>query len=212
MIAVDTQYPLVRSRLTRKGTEAVEPLIDEILSASWRSQWIDDARWAAPLSVLLADLGTETVSEVGPRVVEAMGGTVEGSGWSVAGARNYTLAAATGIAGRRLVEARRYVRPRRDDLENALQRAGQIIRDAPTELVFALANYAAVDAGKVLGATLKVWTVNSGNSRDSHAALNGVTVGIDERFPNGLRFPGSPGPPEETANCECSVTLVKEAA
>lgn len=213
---VDTSFPLIRSRLTQQGVEAVDPLVSEILSASWRSQWVDDARWSAPLTVQLADLGMTTVGEVGPRVVDALGGNVRlpsgGFAWSPEGMRNYTLAAASGVASRRLIEAQRYVRTRRDDLDAALQRVGDMLTDAPRELVFSMTNASAVDAGKVLGATRKRWQVNSGSSRDSHAALNGVEVAMSDRFPNGLRFPGSPGPPEETVNCECSVILVKEDA
>lgn len=212
MVEVDAEFPLVRSRLLRDAFAEVDPLIDAMLAASWRTQEIDVGRWSGPLSVSLAEIGTRTVGEIGPRVIAAFGAAVASSGWSVAGTRNYTLAAAEGIAGRQLTEARRFVQSRRADLEAALQRAAEIVRLAPQEMVFSLANHAAIDAGKVIGATQKRWQTNSGSSRDSHAALNGETVDIDARFSNGLRYPGSPGPPEETVNCLCSVSLIKEAA
>lgn len=48
-----------------------------------------------------------------------------------------------------------------------------------------------------------------GRTRDSHASMDGKTVGVDEKFPNGLMFPGDPnGPPGEVYNCRC--TLVYE--
>ena len=55
----------------------------------------------------------------------------------------------------------------------------------------------------------KRWQVNSGNPRNSHAALNGEEVGIDEDFSNGLPWPGSfSGDVEEVANCQCSVVII----
>ena len=46
-------------------------------------------------------------------------------------------------------------------------------------------------------------------TRDSHQALDGVTVGIDEKFPNGLEYPGDPhGAPGEVYNCRCTLVYV----
>lgn len=43
--------------------------------------------------------------------------------------------------------------------------------------------------------------------RDSHAAIDGEIVGMDEPFSNGLLFPGDlNGPPEEVINCRCVTT------
>jgi HK97 family phage portal protein len=42
--------------------------------------------------------------------------------------------------------------------------------------------------------------------RDSHAALDGETVEMDDTFSNGLRYPGDPeGPAEEAIQCRCAV-------
>lgn len=54
----------------------------------------------------------------------------------------------------------------------------------------------------------KTWNVTSLNPRRSHAAVNGETVGVDERFSNGLRFPGDPdGDIDETAGCKCRLQI-----
>ena len=46
-----------------------------------------------------------------------------------------------------------------------------------------------------------------GVTRDSHAALDGEVVEVDERFSNGLMYPGDPnGPPGEVMNCRCTMT------
>jgi uncharacterized protein with gpF-like domain len=46
-------------------------------------------------------------------------------------------------------------------------------------------------------------------TRDSHRALDGVQVGIHDKFPNGLMEPGDPsGEPAEVCNCRCkSITM-----
>ena len=62
----------------------------------------------------------------------------------------------------------------------------------------------AVDMGIELQ---KEWiTAGDARVRDSHAALDGVTVGNEETFPNGLRFPADPnGSPSEVYNCRCTM-------
>jgi len=68
------------------------------------------------------------------------------------------------------------------------------------------ANFGATEAAKSAGVGTKTWRVNSGNPRPTHAAMNGVTVGLYERFPNGALWPGDPVlPVDERANCQCSV-------
>ncbi len=64
-------------------------------------------------------------------------------------------------------------------------------------------SYEAANAG---GLRTKTWVVNSSNPRHTHMRMDGETVGIRDRFSNGLRWPGDPsGPAEENANCQCSV-------
>jgi len=78
--------------------------------------------------------------------------------------------------------------------------------EAATAGVTTAANFGAAEAAKAGGLRTKTWRVNSRNPRDTHAALNGVTVGLHERFPNGALWPGDPTLPiEERANCQCSV-------
>lgn len=51
----------------------------------------------------------------------------------------------------------------------------------------------------------KTWiTVGDERVRESHEGLDGMTIPIDEPFPNGLMYPCDPsGTPEETCNCRC---------
>jgi hypothetical protein len=68
------------------------------------------------------------------------------------------------------------------------------------------ANFGLIEGGKAAGATTKTWHTGT-NPRPSHAALNGVTLPIDDRFANGQRFPGSPAPPAEVAGCNCHMSI-----
>lgn len=55
----------------------------------------------------------------------------------------------------------------------------------------------------------RVWVATrDGRTRDSHRKLNGDAVGLNERFSNGLMFPGDPsGPAAEIANCRCRLVI-----
>lgn len=59
----------------------------------------------------------------------------------------------------------------------------------------------------------RTWmATNDNRTRDSHAEMDGQTVGMDEPFitPDGdeLMYPGDPdGPPEEVINCRCTVGI-----
>jgi hypothetical protein len=55
----------------------------------------------------------------------------------------------------------------------------------------------------------RVWVATKDKrTRDSHAALDGESVGLDQAFSNGLRYPGDPnGPPEEVISCRCTLLM-----
>lgn len=56
----------------------------------------------------------------------------------------------------------------------------------------------------------KVW-VTGANARDTHAALNGVEVKIDDPFPNGAFWPGDDDlSPDESCGCNCVTEIVIE--
>jgi hypothetical protein len=77
--------------------------------------------------------------------------------------------------------------------------------------VTSLSSYGAYKAAVKGRITTKTWVVNSTNPRDSHASMNGETVGLFERFSNGMRWPGDyEGSAEETVNCACSLRYNRE--
>lgn len=82
-----------------------------------------------------------------------------------------------------------------------------------------VANWSTVEAAlrhaPVGSKVSKTWrTHHSKNPRKGHARLNGQTVGIDEKFSNGARYPGDWGAlkASEVANCHCTVEVSVEGA
>jgi HK97 family phage portal protein len=73
----------------------------------------------------------------------------------------------------------------------------------------ALTSFITLEVGRqVLGDGWKTWRTNSGNSRRSHARMDGERVRLKEKFSNGLDWPGDPAKgPDEVAGCRCSVEV-----
>jgi len=75
------------------------------------------------------------------------------------------------------------------------------------------ANFGTLEGYKQSGVVQgKEWLATlDGRVRDLHAIMDGEIVGVDERFSNGLMYPGDPvGGPEQTANCRCTTIAVLE--
>jgi len=70
-----------------------------------------------------------------------------------------------------------------------------------------MANFGAHEGARQAGLKTKTWRVNSQNPRPEHAAMDGMTVNLNDIFyPTGQRWPGDPaGGAENNANCECSL-------
>jgi hypothetical protein len=66
------------------------------------------------------------------------------------------------------------------------------------------------DAAGASGLTRKIWRAGT-NPRASHRALDGDSVGLDDVFGNGCRWPGDgQGDTKETARCNCSLDYARE--
>lgn len=75
-------------------------------------------------------------------------------------------------------------------------------------IVHAIGSFGTEEGGRQAGATQKTWRTPSGDPRPTHAALNGVTIPIDERFSNGCSRPGDPaGGVDEVAGCTCYLEI-----
>ena len=70
------------------------------------------------------------------------------------------------------------------------------------------AAFATVETAKQTGAAQKSWIVTSGNPRPEHAAMDGETVGLDDNFSNGAKYPGDPVlGADGVAGCTCDVEV-----
>lgn len=71
-----------------------------------------------------------------------------------------------------------------------------------------MGTFAAIEQASIDGRATKTW--HNSNPHPRHNALEGVTVAIDEPFPNGMQYPLAPAPPEERVNCQCYLTFGSE--
>jgi len=106
-----------------------------------------------------------------------------------------------------------YLEARAEGVEKAWEDAPDHGDEAALEFGLGLAlwdySWGRLEAGRQNGAATKTWVTTSSNPREEHAAINGETVGLDDEFSNGLRWPGdsSSGDPAEVANCRCEVVV-----
>ena len=92
--------------------------------------------------------------------------------------------------------------------ENAIENRSV---SAGTAMATAIDGWSALEglrqADKLETAT-KTWIVTSANPRASHAAMNGKSVRADEKFSNGMDWPGDwAGGPDEVCGCQCTIEL-----
>lgn len=77
-----------------------------------------------------------------------------------------------------------------------------------TSKVTTAANFGAREGAKQSGLRTKTWQVNSSNPRTEHAMMDGETVGIEDNFSNGMKWPGDPaGGADNVADCQCSLVF-----
>lgn len=190
----------------------------ELLSIE--SAWDDEERWNRELADDLLPLYTLTAEAWATWVAERYGIEMLASddrmqGWLRERARiaaesiNATTREQVGAALLAGMTAGLAVAAIRDEVAHVFEVARSArAAEAATAGVTGAANFGATEAAKAGGLRTKTWRVNSSNPRDHHAALNGVTVGLTDRFPNGMLWPGDPvGGPENNANCQCSVVF-----
>ena len=85
---------------------------------------------------------------------------------------------------------------------------------AGTALATAVDGWSALEAVRQCASdrgVRKRWVVNSDNPRKGHAARNGQTIAIDEKFSGYMDWPGDwAGGPDEVCGCQCTIELVYE--
>jgi hypothetical protein len=172
--------------------------------------WYDTERWNRELTQDLYRLNTMTATTWAQMVADDLGGEVSEQrmeNWLLEHSR-IQAENINNFTERELTTALN-----QDDRETAVNDlfAAAItvwaVRQAIASVTTA-ASFGSNEAAKASGMRSKTWRVNSGNPRDEHSALNGMTIGIRELFPNGMRWPGDPsGGGANNANCQCSVVF-----
>lgn len=232
----------VKSQISNFKGEDIDPTLPE-LRAAWRKRWTrhmvqvferqrdvvmkrakaipdlavlwDSARWDAELTGDFRKLSRATAVEFAEYVAGQVDVELDASEMDAWVAENSRIAAESvnGATQAQLGEALQADDPAeaiRSVFELALAaRAAEIAMSRTTML----ANFGALNGAKQGGMRTKTWHVNSSNPRPSHAALSGATVGIRDKFANGMLWPGDPaGGADEVAGCTCSVTFGRSEA
>lgn len=194
----------------RQGVEVMAEL------GSKAPEWWDAARWDRELAADLLDLSLDMTTAAARDMLREAG--VDPAKYSTARTRKFLEAVAESRAsqinaatfdqvqaildgdGPEGVESPQHV----FDL-GVVQRAAVI----GVTLATTYAAFATVEAGKQTSAGSKTWLVMSGNPRPEHAAMSGETVGIDDVFSNGAKWPGDPVlGADGVAGCSCEVEVI----
>ena len=177
--------------------------------------WWDEARWDRELSADLLKLAL-TVSGAAARQMLLDAGL--GDGYD----EDRTVKFLTAVASSRAGAINATTRSQISDVLGGRGPAGVTdpghVFDVALEsraatagvtLATTFVTFATVEAGKQSGAARKTWLVMSSNPRPEHAAMNGETVGMDDSFSNGAKWPGDPVlGADGVAGCTCEVEVV----
>ena len=173
-------------------------------------QWWDEERWNAELGDDLFEVFLSLSSTSAKRAIVAAGG--ETDAFDVSKLSRYLRAKADGIAVDVNATTRDQITEALDAEDGdpaAVFDQAEGVRSSAAALTMAttVAGFATVEAAKQTGGATKTWSAGP-RSRPSHAQMDGETVGIEDDFSNGMRWPGDSSDADEVANCNCSVDFV----
>lgn len=191
----------------RTGRKADEPEVDELFDAE---------RWDAELAADLFAVNALIAGASAHATLQALGLEEDEYdedrtlNWLTANAER-TAGAVNGATKRRLIDV---LGSALDDPVQAVKdlfgvyataRAAQLATSHATQL----AGFGTTEVARQSGReSTKTWRVRSTNPRASHARLNGETVGLEERFSNGAKWPGDSDLDEdERAGCRCEIEI-----
>ncbi|NJQ04283.1 hypothetical protein [Streptomyces lonarensis] len=193
------------------------------------ADWVDRDEWQASLAALLLQLGLATSTAAAVALLEQLGFPPEDYNgaatvaWLTAAAEGM----AEGIVGATLAE-----------VDEALAEPDPVDEDgqsmAPAAVIAAaLATARAVRSSEIAESSVtamsgfgqteaargavgtegvtKTWLTRSPNPRASHRRMSGQTVGLDDTFSNGARWPGDSSLRDsERARCKCALEITVE--
>lgn len=180
-----------------------------------RDDWWDEDRWNDELSVDLLALALQVTPTVAAAALAKVG--LSGDDYDVSRTEAFLGEVAKSRAGAINATTRDQVAAIRDgsgpdgvtDPAHAFEVAKESrVGAIAVTLTTTFATFATVEAAKQNGGASKTWLVTSSNPRPEHAAMNGETVGIDEVFSNGAKWPGDPVlGADGVAGCTCDVEV-----
>jgi HK97 family phage portal protein len=214
--ADQTHIDTVHGVLARFFDRQKKVLLSRLGKADVGEVW-DDQRWDTELADDLEPVSASVAADAAAATLTALG--LDPADYNPARAaawlRRHAEGVASGINGRTrtavgdALKADDPLAAIRDLFDGVIAaRAAQI---AVTN-VTALSGFGTSEAVQQTGRTArKTWSVASRNPRPSHSALSGETVGMDELFSNGARWPGdSLLPDDERAGCTCEMDITVE--
>lgn len=206
---------------TRKAEEVVEAFFERqgravlsALGAKAAGDWWDAERWDRELGDDLFALALTVSSLIGKDVAASMG--FSESDYDTARTEAFLREVAKSRAGAINSTTREQLEAILSgdgpdgvtDPAHAFEKGKSRAAVIAATFLTTLAAFATVEAGKQTGAASKTWLVTSSNPRPAHAAMHGQTVGIDEPFSNGAKWPGDPAlGADGVAGCECDVEV-----
>lgn len=203
----------VHVRAVRKFFERQEAVVRSRLGAKASGEWWDAARWDRELAGELLKLAVLAAGEVGAKTAASLG--FDEDDYDADRTLAFLKAVAESDAAlinektREAIEAALGEVDPADAVAGVFETAkGSRSEQIATSLVTAASGFATAEAARQLvgdGAT-KTW-VTGRNPRPAHAAMNGETVPVNTEFSNGLKYPGSRGPADEVAGCNCSIRI-----
>ena len=209
----------VLSKFFKRQAQSVLPKI-----GAKAATWWDTRRWDKELADDLEPIMREIAADHGKAMAEALG-----TDFSVENIVNYIRKAAESRA--RIINEETYKK-----LREALERQSEAEEEEPEEEPPAEHEFGqregpeAVELGLLLTKWLSWWGTKEAHeqgkrqgskkqvlkrwhtgpkARETHAAMDGQTVPIDERFSNGADWPGDDSlSPDESCGCNCSTDVI----
>lgn len=212
MVRVDTTYDELRQQYEAETLALFAPIFADILADARNRRPIAE-RWAPVLAPTVLRQMTTVADDIGSRVAYRLGDR-NGTMWARENMQPWLRQVAGSLTDGELAAIDRNLAA----LTEALEMSGgdpikAYVQDAQGRMVRSTvhtpANFAANDAAQATGADTKMWLTRSSNPRMDHAVINGEMQPVGVPFSIGLQYPRAGGPPEQTANCMCTMVLIK---
>ncbi|SDQ05154.1 phage portal protein [Leucobacter chromiiresistens] len=230
-VRVKSQHEPGRIRAKAHPSETYEAKADEVVRAFFKRQrksvldelgakdadWWEEERWNRELADDLHALALTVTASVGTATAEQMG--FDPDEYDVDRTQAFLKEVAASRAG--AINS-----TTRDQIAAILDGEGPEDADGPAHvfdvaeesrssgiaatITTTLVAFATVEAARQTApAATKTWLVTSGRPRAEHAQMDGETVGIDDLFSNGAKWPGDPVlGADGVAGCTCDVEII----